>query len=195
MNLDSPDTWRWIWIVGALIFVCCELVTPAVFFFLPFAIGALLASLLSFAGLGVSASWTIFMIVSGIAFASLWKLGRRLERADGEQEGVGATRWVGQEARVLEEIGAGGIGLIRLDREEWRAESLTGDAIRKGSTVVVTRVAGTRLVVVPVEEPPEDLSLGNSSLGNSSLGNSSFGNSSLEGSAMPYIPKHDSEES
>lgn len=159
MDLESPDTWRWIWLIGALVFAGCELATAVTFFFLPFAIGALVAAGLSFLGIAVPATWIIFFIVSAISFYGFWKLGRRLERADGEQEGVGATRWVGQEARVLEDITAGGIGLIRLDREEWRAESLTGDAIRKGSTVMVTRVAGTRLVVVPVDEPPEEISM------------------------------------
>jgi membrane protein implicated in regulation of membrane protease activity len=92
------------------------------------------------------------LIVSVVAFAGLWRLGRKLERRDEEQEGVGATRWVGQEARVVTDIVEHGIGTVRLEREEWRAESLTGATIHSGSTVIVTRMSGTRLVVVPVDE-------------------------------------------
>lgn len=156
LDLQSPETWRWLWLVGAAVLAAGELLTPATFFFLPFAIGALCAAVLAWLGFGLGWEWLGFTAVSIAAFAGLWPLGRRLERADEQQEGVGATRWVGQEARVVHEIAAGGIGTVRLEREEWRAESLTGATIRAGSTVVVTRIAGTRLVVVPLHEPLED---------------------------------------
>ena len=158
MNLNSPDTWRYIWLFMSIVFATGELVTPATFFFLPFAIGAGAAAGVSFLGMSVGLAWSVFLIVSIVAFVSLWRVGRRLERLDEEQEGVGATRWIGQEATVTKAIEQDGMGTVRLEREEWRAESLTGTPIRKGSTVVITRLAGTRLVVVPVDEPPEDLS-------------------------------------
>lgn len=157
MNLNSPDTWRWIWLVMAGVFAVSEMASPATFFFLPFAVGALVACGLCFLGLAVPIAWVIFLIVSVLAFVGFWRLGRKFDQSDVEQEGVGATRWVGQEARVVEEIKEGGIGSVRLEREEWRAESLTGALIRKGSTVMITRIAGTRLVVVPVDEPLEEL--------------------------------------
>jgi membrane protein implicated in regulation of membrane protease activity len=152
--LDSPSEWRWIWLVMAVIFTGSEMAAPATFFFLPFGIGALAAAILSFFGVAVAITWFVFIIVSVIAFSSFWKLGRRLERLDEEQEGVGATRWVGQEAIVVRSIGPNdAIGRVRLERETWRAESLTGKVIAKGAKVLVARLAGTRLVVVPVEEP------------------------------------------
>lgn len=156
MDLNSPETWRWIWFVMALIFLGGEMVTPATFFFLPFAIGAFVAAGLAVLNVNVTFEWIAFAIVSGVAFAAMWPLGRRLERADEDQEGIGATRWVGQEARVVDEITENGFGTVRLEREVWRAESLTGAPIKTGSTVVVTRLAGTRLIVVPVEEPLDD---------------------------------------
>lgn len=140
------------------VFAVSEMAAAATFFFLPFAVGALVASALCFLGVDVAIAWVVFLIVSIIAFAGFWRLGRKFDQTDVEQEGVGATRWVGQEARVVEDIKANGIGSVRLEREEWRAESLTGVPIRKGSTVVITRIAGTRLVVVPVDEPFDELS-------------------------------------
>ncbi len=156
MDLNSPETWRWVWFVVTVLFVLAELFTPGTFFFLAFAVGALVAAFAAFLGLGVTGEWLVFAAVSIAALAGLWPLGRRLENADGEQEGVGATRWVGQQAHVVEDIEAGGNGRVRLEREEWRAESLTGERIRKGSTVLIARLAGTRLVVVPVDEPLDD---------------------------------------
>jgi membrane protein implicated in regulation of membrane protease activity len=157
VDFNSPDTWRWIWAVTALVFVVGELLSPAVFFFLPFAIGAAVASVLAFLHVPIGAEWAIFVVGSGASFTGLWRLGRRLEHRDGGQEGVGATRWIGQEARVIEPINTNGIGTVLLEREEWRAESMTGSPVRAGSTVMVMRVAGTRLVVMPVDEPVDDL--------------------------------------
>ena len=156
LDLNAPETWRWVWFVMALVFATGELVTPATFFFLPFALGAGAGSVTSFIGLSLTASWFVFVAVSFLAFISLWKLGRKLEHADEEQEGVGATRWIGQEAQVIKHIVEGGVGTVRLEREEWRAESLTGSAIPKGSTVVIAQIAGTRLVVVPTEFPANE---------------------------------------
>jgi membrane protein implicated in regulation of membrane protease activity len=155
MDLSSPDTWCWLWIVFAFIFVIGELVSPATFFFLPFAIGAAIAAALSFANFAVPTAWTVFLVSSIVIFAALWRVGRRLEHADSEQEGVGSTRWVGAEAIVESDIESNGFGTVRLDREQWRAQSLTGDPIKKGSTVLVTKLAGVALTVVPVEEPEE----------------------------------------
>ena len=157
MDLNSPDTWRWLWIVVAVVFVVGELVSPATFFFLPFAIGAAVSSIALYLGGGFVLGWILFVVVSTIIFGCLWPLGRRLEQADQHQEGVGATRWIGQEALAVTDIAAGGMGDVRLEREIWRAESMAGVPIRKGSTVVVTKVAGTRLVVMAVSDPPDQL--------------------------------------
>jgi membrane protein implicated in regulation of membrane protease activity len=158
MNWDSPETWRWIWMVTAALLVVGEMLTPAAFFFLPFALGALAAALTAFAGGSVGVEWLAFVGVSTAAFAGLWPLGRRLDRSSGGSfSGVGANRLLGKQAVVLEDIGdlPHDTGLVRVERERWRAESLTGDHIAAGSTVLVSRVDGTRLVVALLQEPKE----------------------------------------
>ncbi|MCA1692731.1 MAG: GDSL-type esterase/lipase family protein [Actinobacteria bacterium] len=47
---------------------------------------------------------------------------------------IGANRWVGRQAVVLRDIpaSAGATGMVRLDREEWRAESAMGSPRRWG---------------------------------------------------------------
>jgi membrane protein implicated in regulation of membrane protease activity len=153
MDLASPEAWRWIWLGMAVLFTVGEITVAGSLFFLPFAIGAAVAAVLSFAGAGVPVGWLAFVAVSGGAMALLWPVGRRLDRTGADSK-VGANRWVGREAVVVSPIppGPGGTGLVRIDREEWRAESLTSHPISSGSTVLVSRVDGTRLVVVPLEE-------------------------------------------
>jgi membrane protein implicated in regulation of membrane protease activity len=112
--MDSPEGWRWIWLVAAVVFAAGEMATPGSFFLLFFALGALVAAV-------------------------------------GEDRGVGAQRLVGQTGTVLREIpGAGELGLVRVDREEWRAESLDGSPIPPGAAVKVADIQGTRVLVSPV---------------------------------------------
>jgi membrane protein implicated in regulation of membrane protease activity len=154
--MDSPEQWRWIWLVAALLFAVGEMATPGSFFLMPFAVGALVASVLAFADVGLTGEWIAFVAISVGALAALRPLARRLDLA-GHDWGVGAQRLVGRTATVLQEIpGAGELGLVRVDREEWRAESLDGSPIPPGAAVKVAEIQGTRVIVSPVGQitPP-----------------------------------------
>lgn len=155
MDMSSPDTWRWIWLVIAVAATAGELGVAGSFFLAPFAVGAIVAALSAFLGAAVAVEWVLFLVASVTTFALFRPLARRLD-AGTPSSGIGANRWINRQAVVLRDIPGlpGETGLIRLDREEWRAESLTGAPIRAGSTVLVSRVDGTRLVVIPIDEPP-----------------------------------------
>jgi membrane protein implicated in regulation of membrane protease activity len=155
MDFSSPDTWRWIFLVVAVGFTLGEIAVAGSFFLLPFAAGALAAAVAAFLGVGVALDWLVFVAVSASSSAVLWPLRKRLDSRS-PQSSIGANRWVGREALVLRDIPGvvGETGLVRLDREEWRAESLVGVPIAAGSKVLVSRVDGTRLVVLPLEDPP-----------------------------------------
>lgn len=157
MNLESPETWRWIWLLTASLLGVAEAVTPIAFGFLPLALAAALAAILAFAGVGLPFEWIAFALSGAAAYALLLPVGKRIAKGHGLPTAVGAERWVGRQAHVLSDVPArGGTGLVRLDREQWRAESGTGTLIPAGSTVLVTRIDGTRLEVVLVElAPPE----------------------------------------
>lgn len=161
--LDSPDTWRWIWTFTALVFFVGEMATAGSFFALPFALGATVAAFLGFLGVDVTWEWLAFVVSSGVASAVLWPLGRRLDRRGIPTEGTpGSRRWIGQRAEVLQAIpgGISGTGLIRLEREEWRAESADGSPIEAGAIVQVMRIDGTRAVVSRVPAPDRDPAAG-----------------------------------
>ena len=155
MDFGSPETWRWVWLAAAAVFAVGEIAVAGSFFLLPFAAGALAAAVVAFLGGAVALEWLAFVVVSALGAAGLRPLARRLDQ--GPTHAIGANRWVGRQAYVLRDIpsGPGATGLIRLDREEWRAESLMGVPIQAGSTVLVSRVDGTRLVVLPLEEPTD----------------------------------------
>ena len=146
--MDDPEIWKWIWLGATGLFGAGEAILAGSFFLLPFAAGALVATIAAFAGANIALQWIIFVVVSAIGSALLVPLRRRLDRVE-PQNGVGARRLIGQEAIVLIDIpaGASAVGEVRVGRETWRAESLNQQAFAAGTTVRVADVRGTAVVV------------------------------------------------
>jgi membrane protein implicated in regulation of membrane protease activity len=149
--MDSPEQWRWIWLAATAVFAIGEMATPGSFFLAPFAAGALVASLLAFAGVSVLVEWIVFIAVSVVMLALLRPLSKRLDR-EALDHGVGSRRLIGHQATVLRTIPAGDeIGMVRVDREQWRAQSIDGTPIPEGIAVRIADVQGTRVIVAPVD--------------------------------------------
>ncbi len=142
------EAWLWIWLGTAVVFAFGEMVTAG-FFLLPFAVGAGIAFLLALIGVDVGIQWAVFLVVS---IAALFGLRRFADREDERvTPTVGANRYVGQRATVLEEVNRSTAGgQVRMETEEWRATT-TGPPIPPGTEVVVVAVTGSRLVVELVE--------------------------------------------
>ena len=153
--METPEAWRWAWLAATAVFAIGEMVTPGSFFLAPFAVGALVASILAFLGVGVGVEWVVFLIVSIATLAALRPMARRLDR-NAIDRGVGARRLVGSRATVLQAIpGEAELGMVRVDREEWRAQSTDGSPIAAGTVVRIADVQGTRVIVAaePLPEP------------------------------------------
>ncbi len=155
MDLNDPDTWRWIWLVAMVLFGVGEIAMVGSFFLIPFAIGAAVAAVLAFVDVVLGVQWLAFLVVSGVSFLAMRPLARRMD-VNASISGIGAHRQVGSDATVVEDVGgATDAGLVMIGAERWRAESVDGTKIPAGSPVVVTEVKGTRVVVEPV--PPTNI--------------------------------------
>jgi membrane protein implicated in regulation of membrane protease activity len=155
-GVDDPEVWRWIWLGVAALGFLGEILTAGSFFLLPFGVGAAVACLLAFADVPLAVQWIAFVGVSMTSVVLTRRLVRRVD-ATTTSEGIGAQRWIGQPATVLVAIGAGadGAGLVRVGREEWRAQSVDGRPVDAGTVVKVVEMRGTQLVVrqLPEEGP------------------------------------------
>ncbi len=149
--MDDPEQWRWIWLGAAVVFGVGEMATPGAFFLAPFAVGAVIAAALAFGDVGVAGEWAAFVAISIATLIAREALARRLDRHGGS-DGIGSRRLIGREAVVLEEIEPGELGLVRVDREQWRAESADRSAIAAGVRVRIDDVEGTRVIVSPTKE-------------------------------------------
>jgi len=150
--MDPEDTLKIVWVVLAVLFASAEIIVPG-FFLLPFGVGAVAGGTAAFAGAPFPVQLIAFVVTSGLAFVALRPLARRLNRAD-DTEGVGANRLLQQLGSVTDRIGPNDPGMVRIDREDWRAEAADGTVIDVGAKVRVVEVRGTRAIVVPETPTP-----------------------------------------
>lgn len=144
-----PANFWWIWLIVAALFVVGEIFTAG-FFLLWFGVGAGGAAVLALAGVGMAGQLGVFIVVSFVLFAVSRRFADRFSKA--QPPGIGADRFTGRKGIVIEEINnEANSGRVRLDREEWRAESEGGETIPVGAAIRVARVDGTHVVVKKME--------------------------------------------
>ena len=140
----------WIWMIIAALFIIGEIFTAGFFLFC-FGIGAAVAGVLALLGIGFGWQLGAFVVVSGVLFVSSRRLAERFSKK--QPPGIGADRFIGKRGIVLEGIDNSlNKGRVRLDKEEWRADSESGSIIPEGKMVEVVRLDGTHLVVKVIEE-------------------------------------------
>lgn len=135
----------WVWAALALIFFIAEIFTAG-FFLVCFGIGAAAAALLAALGIDVLWQFVAFIGVSLVALAFLRPFAKNMSTHVPNPGGI--DRVVGKQAVVLEAIDPlAATGRVRIEREEWRADSIDGHLIAKDAVVKVVSVSGTRVLV------------------------------------------------
>lgn len=142
--LFGLDTWI-LWMILAAIFVIGEIFTAG-FFIMWFGIAAAAAGLGALLGLSMEWQLAIFVLVSLFLVLISRTFANKITKT--QPAGIGADRFIGKKAIVLQEINNDkGTGRVRMDREEWRAESESGDIIPVDSHVETVQIEGTHLIV------------------------------------------------
>lgn len=140
-------TWAAVWLIAAGVLAIGEMVTAG-FFLLPFAAAAGVAGILALLSVSVPVQIITFVIVSVL---SLWLLQRFAKKdVHGKLLPVGAARYIGASAVVLEPVTRLESGRVKMGTEDWRATTDGDSEIPAGAEVRVVEVRGARLVVEPV---------------------------------------------
>ncbi len=141
------DAWI-IWVVAACVLGAGEMHTGG-FFLAPFALGALLAALVSLAGVGLPLALIVFLLASLLVLLTLRPVARRHRRLPPPIR-TGAAALVGRDAVVLERIAnQEGVGCVRIDSEVWTARSYDEDeVIPAGERVQVVEIRGATALVM-----------------------------------------------
>lgn len=139
------------WII--LIVVACVLGVGEMhtggFFLAPFALGALVAALVSLAGVGLPLALVVFLLASLMVLLTLRPLARRHIQHPPRIR-TGAAALVGSDAIVLERIAnQEGVGCVRIGGEVWTARSYEDDdVIPAGERVQVVEIRGATALVM-----------------------------------------------
>ena len=138
-----------LWLITALLFFMIELVGVTFFFFLSFALGALITAVSSLSGLSVLYQLFVFLGASVIIFIFMrfifnpHRYAPRVTNVD---------RLPGKKGLVTSDIAPGMMGQAKIGGEVWAARSLGAEIIVKGALVEVTRVQGCHVMVKMVKQ-------------------------------------------
>jgi membrane protein implicated in regulation of membrane protease activity len=136
------------WIVVACVLGLGEILTMGLYL-APFALGALLAGVVSVIGLGAVGSVAGFLVGSLLAFGLIRPLARRHRHLPpGLRTGTAAL--VGRRAVVLERIANDeGVGCVKIDGEVWTARAYQGERVFEiGQPVEVVEIRGATALVM-----------------------------------------------
>jgi membrane protein implicated in regulation of membrane protease activity len=138
------DDWV-VWLVAAVAFAAGEIATLG-FFLGPFAIGALIACVVSALGAGLVVSGLVFLAASAVAFSGLRPVVRRHARMPAQLR-TNTAALVGRQATVVEPVTLDG-GCVRIDGEVWTARPFDEDQrIEAGTRVHVMEIRGATALV------------------------------------------------
>lgn len=145
----NQGSWAAMWLIAAGVLAVGEMLTAG-FFLLPFAAGAAVAGVFALLSVAVPIQIITFVVVSVLA---LWLL-QRFAKKDihGKLLPVGAARYIGSSAVVMEPVTRLKSGRVKMGSEDWRATTDGRVEIPAGAEVRVVEVRGARLVVEPVNE-------------------------------------------
>ena len=119
------------------------------FYLAPFAVGAALAAVVACLEWACCSATLVFLLSSGIVFATLRPVAQRHRRLP-PAISTGAAALVGRKAIVLERIANDeGVGCVKIDGEVWTARSFDEDQVfDAGRRVEVVEIRGATALVM-----------------------------------------------
>lgn len=139
--------WTYMWLGLTVALAIGEIVTAG-FFLLPFSIGAAVAALLSILEVDLIWQWVAFLAVTVASLYYFRRFASRVNKAPSIR--TGSARHIGDIGTVIEDL-TDTSGLVRIGREQWRAEAPGFEPLPAGTKVLVTEIVGTHLVVRPAD--------------------------------------------
>ncbi|MGE5328382.1 MAG: NfeD family protein [Deltaproteobacteria bacterium] len=137
---------KWL-ILAGLLFVG-EIVTAGFILFW-FGVSAVIAAILSFAGVSLYIQGTVFVLAAAILIIFTRPLTKGLLKPKDNPTNVFAI--VGKKGMVIQEINnVQGLGQVKISGEVWSAEAEDGAGIPVDTQVEIVKVEGVRVIVKPV---------------------------------------------
>jgi len=139
----------WIWVLGGLVLLLAEVLTPGGFFVVFFGAGAILVGALKLVGWG-GPGWAEWLVFTVLSLVSLALFRDPLMRRFNMKAGKGTVdRMEGERALVTEDVAPGGVGKAEMRGTSWTARSTGTVTLTRGQRCRVERVEGLTLWLRP----------------------------------------------
>ena len=140
-----------IWFIAMVVFLIVEAACPFHLVSVWFAVGALVAMIVSMLSGALWLQILVFCVVSGVLLAALWPFIRKFLNPHLTKTNVDSV--IGTQGIVTADIdNLNAVGQVKLNGMEWTARSTTGESIPEGTLVRVDHVEGVKAFVTPVQE-------------------------------------------
>lgn len=139
-----------IWLILLVVFILAEGTTVAMVS-IWFALGSLIAILVSLVGGPVWLQILLFLVVSGVCLALLRPFARRYLHVHTRTNVESVIGMEGVVTETIDNIKA--CGRVKLGAMSWSARSISGETIEKDALVKVNRIEGVKVLVTPVKTP------------------------------------------
>lgn len=134
------------WLIVSGIFFALEIVTVGFLLFW-FAIGSLIAMIVSFFVSSIYIQAVVFLVSSTILLFFTRPLAKKITK-NSDSVNTNAFSIVGKRGVVLKDINSiDGTGQVKIGTEVWSAKSYSGEHISTGSEVEVVEIDGVKAVV------------------------------------------------
>jgi membrane protein implicated in regulation of membrane protease activity len=134
----------WIWVLGGLVLLLAEILTPGGFFVVFFGAGAILVGALKAVG-WAGPAWAEWLAFTVLSVAALVLFREPLMRRFRLEQGKPVDRLEGETALVTEDVAPGGVGKAEMRGASWTARSSGAVALARGQRCRVERVEGLTL--------------------------------------------------
>lgn len=139
-----------IWLILLVGFLAVEAACPIHLVSIWFAVGALIATVVSLLNGPVWLQIVLFLVVSGGLLALLWPMVRKYLNPDLTRTNVDSI--IGSEGYITTAVdNVAATGQVKLGGMEWTARSTSGEPIPAGALVKVDRVEGVKVFVTPAK--------------------------------------------
>lgn len=139
-----------IWLALMVAFLIAEAACPIHLISIWFAVGALMATIVSLLGGPVWLQVMLFVVISGALLALLWPLVRKYMNPKLSATNVDSV--LGSTGLVSEDIdNISAVGQVKLGAMFWTARSTSGEPIPAGTEIRVDRIEGVKVFVSPVK--------------------------------------------
>ena len=134
------------WLFFGLLCVVFELMAPGLFYCLSFALATLPTALSAWYEFSLAGQSTVFFVSSLVSFFMLYVCVRKAAK-DGEHYKSNVDALPGKKGFVVEKMFHNHVGQVQVEGQIWSAQSLHQELLEKGTSIIVIRVEGVRLIV------------------------------------------------